>query len=184
VISHPEKNLTFLASPKAGSTSLTKILPPLGFRLYPGTAKHESLYVPDMNYFCMVRNHFDAITSWCFFAKGIKGPPFKLKNLKDFVADHPHYFGGWPLFEGFRSDMTALWRWVGTDYNPTVLYFENFPGCAEEFLGMWGFDVPEIPHLNKSLNREGRHYSEALEPDVIQWIQDRWGREMEELGYA
>jgi hypothetical protein len=180
---HEELNLSFLASPKSGSTSLKAIIPLVGFKKHPMTNHHESALIPGMDYFCVIRNHFDAITSWCFYARRIEGPPFDLDNLRVFVRDHPHYFGGWPLFEGFRADMTAMWRWVGTDYNPTVLRFEEFPKCVEDFLAEKGIELPEMPHVNKSVDREGRHHSEVLPPNVVQWIWDRWGREIEELGY-
>lgn len=177
-------DLAFLASPKAGSTSLKYTLPKMGFRKHPETNHHESKLIPGIRYFCLVRNHWDAITSWCFFAERIKGPPFELKNIKEFVLWHPQYFGGWPHFEGFRKDKTALWRWVGTDYDPIVLRYEDFPQCVVDFLESEGFEVPKIPHYNKSEERNGKKATEALNPDTIQWIWDRWGEEIEELGYT
>jgi len=178
-------DLVFLASPKSGSTSLRDILPSVGFKKTSETNHHESVYTPGKDYFCVVRNHFDAMVSWCFFAKKIKGPPFDdLDELRLFMAAHPMYFGGYPLFAGFRKDIPALWRWVGTEYEPTVLRFEDFPRCAVEFLKSRGVEIGEIPHVNKSEERKGRTHKDVLSPEIIQYIWDRWGEEIEELGYG
>lgn len=177
--------LGFLVNAKTASQSIVEMFrrrnEEFRFGLVEGTNHHFAYYVEDASFFTLVRNHWDAIASWVYYCR--LENPISANKLDRFVLAHPQYFGCYPQSHGYRSDIPAMWRFLGTLYEPDVLRYEELPGGLEEYFKKWKLPAPDLQIVNYR-GRGKKHYSEVLQPDAVQYVWNRWGEEIEELGYT
>jgi len=175
--------LAFLANPRTASTTVSELLKQRGWK--GPEQHHESHYEEKYEYFTCVRNHWDAIASvLCMRGYEIwdHGPP-------DLATVRLLWGTVQPVFRyraaHMREDIPALWKWVNTKYNPTVLRYEELPASVNDFLASKGIEPLDLSQRwNYGVERrKGLHYSHFFTPETKDWVWKRWKEEIKEMGY-
>lgn len=177
--------LGFLAHPRTGSRAIARHLCDLkqkfGFLLdgkhHTGPAEPLD---PNWTYFTVVRNHFDAITSWYFTFQGqslVEGegrrkPSITKKWLTNFIAKHPNYLR-----------KPKLW-WFTDLPRIVIVRYEDLPDSLAEVLKKFDLTLDEIPTFGYADHRQGTTYQDAFTPAARDVVESTWGKEMKKLGYA
>lgn len=178
--------LAFLSNGRTASSSIRAALrEQCGFQKKGGCHVHGSFFYEGLQYFTFARNHWDAVASyaamigWDPRERGRLDPD----KLEPVFRRMPIYFsnGG----HRSRKDIPHLWYWIGTHYNPVVLRYEELPYCLENYLITHGVVIGELPRINHThVERNGIPYQDFHSPSSRQWVLDKWGQEIEELGYS
>lgn len=187
---HPEKKLVFLAQPHTASHSVAYALLKHGFRLgNPGVTlvngeirrpyHHADLSIgghvtpenrKDWMVFSTVRNHFDLVLSRAWKFAGFD-PDVNWDKAESLFAQamSPCWWlnGSGLLFGKFRPDSDVLLR------------YESLDKDLEEVAGQM-----TLPEIHKNPARGGRPYQEFYRPATRRMVEDRYGDEIEELGYS
>lgn len=183
-----DRKLVYLAHPKTASQSTAAALADKGFvrSIYvPGSLPHRLgtergpehhkgliRHPEGWTVFCVVRNHFDALTSWWAFQARkpvLKGKPLTPEYLENLMGAFPKYF----VHPNRMWDMHAR-------VSDRTLRYESLEEDLGDVLG----EPVCLPMKNVSPEREGRHYRELINPEVREYIEDRFGDEMAHYGYC
>ena len=136
---HLQKLIGFLAHPRTGSRTLRDMCILAGFKPryghHSGPEKDPGNIPDGMIYFCMVRNHWDAIVSWWFYKnQHLKEDLISAEWVQQLVGTDPKYFKLPNLWwftqevpdalvlrhETYDKDIIALFEWCGLDLHPTA----------------------------------------------------------------
>lgn len=183
---HPSSDTVYLAHPRTASIATkTALMEQAGFRCVGshhfgveknmGMAAHrgpEPERVGELWRFCVVRNHFDAVVSWCYGGGREADLPIGPAQVEAVVTEH-------------ATNYVAPGRlWPLADEADEVIRFERLPRALNDVLGMRGLEPVEIPRENVSSGRPHAGYRELISPEGREAIEERWSEEMSELGYG
>jgi len=179
---HREARLIYLAHPRTASTSTAEGLQALGFELMH--SHHGQLrclpIVPGYRLqrehwhaVTCIRNHFDVAVSWVW--RRTHGRP-NAWNRDTFE---------WALTRPVN-------RWIGertmlhlhVDDADEVLRYEEFPESLYDVLERFGLPRVKLNRQAQGRGRDGRSYREYYDDASREYIEKRFGKEMERLGYA
>lgn len=174
---HKDSNVIYLAFPRTASKATSSALSTqAGFSRSPN--HHGRLWQAESFYpinndtlvLTTVRNHFDWFVSYAFMVHRI---PLTVKVLSDMSSTRLTYIDteGW-LFDYHRLQATHVAR------------FEHLEEDVNKFLSIRGIRPVRIRLQNYSKSRKFRHYSEYYNSETRAFIEDKFGKEMEELGYS
>lgn len=177
---HKDARIVYLANPKTASISTSMALHMhAGFTTHRIHRQHHARLERSMGegwIVCTtVRNHFDAFVSWYFHLNRQEQQPFSVTFLDDLVGERDktnHYF----------PDPDRLWHYQA-EFATHLLHFENLEAELNNVLALRGLSPVELPRENVSLSRKHRPYQDFHTPETRVWVEDRYGREMAELGY-
>lgn len=177
---HPERKLVYLAHPHTASRSTVQALLPKGFQKKKGENHHATLYesgivTPENRHewlvFTTVRNHFDWVLAqvWKVELAGHPNPDIDWSDLKMWERNlaRCNWISDTELFCLHKRDADSWFR------------FENLWKELREV-------VPRTRkwEVGKNPYRRKRPYWQFYTPRVRDWVEDRFGEEMRELGYA
>jgi hypothetical protein len=137
----------------------------------PGLIRHE-----DLDYFCVVRNHFDAFTSW-FFVHPFPHEEGVISGewVENWIAHH----------QGRKQSYIQngrLWYFREEVPSTRVIRFENLEVELNELMKEWN-----LPPLNLGRVSDGRRkdfpYQKAFSPEARRVVEVYFKKEMEELSY-
>jgi len=124
--------------------------------------------------FTGVRNPFDVALSWVFQAspqmKGRGGPSFDLAAFR------------WSLVPSYYVSSDRLMG-LHLDDAHEVVRAESLSEDLSRVLKMRGLGPVAVPVMNAGKRRAGRHRSQFYTPETRSYVEDRFGGELEELGY-
>lgn len=176
-----DQKIAFLAHPRTASTSTRDALLKIGFHDNPLTRPRLSHHTrlskklsPDWIVFTTVRNHYDTIISWYFKDNVWKDQPLNVEWLDRFLGseDEIHDWVG-----GKR-----LWS-MHLPFTTHILRFENIQQDLNDVLALRGLGPAKMQLANVSTHRHKQHYTEVFDKKTRRYVYDRFGEEMEELGY-
>ena len=165
---HKEAKLIFLANPRTASTSVAKALMEIGFEK-EGAHHSGQTDLRPWPTFAVVRNHWDAAVSWVFgLHKG---------EYKDLVVSVPTI--------EFALDNNGL-VFDGRMFPHRAdgeIHYENLQNELNRVLFYWDLPEVDLPWLNVSTRRNGRHYREFHTDETRDYVHSRFKDEIESLGY-
>lgn len=178
-----EKNLAFLAHPHTASRSIAKALQTVGFKQarghHEGPPDKDDRW--DLDYFCVVRNHFDAFTSW-YLGVGGSHIPHTLTDVwvSEWVQRHiqrrpPAYCRPHRLWY-FLVDLPKRGIY------PYHLCYEGIENNLNEFLSTYDIGAVSLPNISNR-KRKGATYQNTLHWSARKWIEIYFDEELREFGY-
>lgn len=174
-VNHKRK-LIYLEHPRTGSTSTKELLRSKGFVSEgPG---FDAPNVPRTGYktFSTVRHHHDAIVSWHFaWGSCDKVTIRSIEGIKEYGLRRTG-MARIPKGEGYVKKKSLWWHLPLTD---TVLRFETLEADLSSLLN----EEIEMPALQVSVKRGGRHYSEFYDEETAKFVSKKFSEEMKACGY-
>ena len=183
---HPERKLVYLAHGHTASRSTSGALKGQGFLKLPRENHHATLYESGIvtkenrelwHTFTTVRNHFDWILAqtWKIQIATHPGPEIDWSDLsmwESALKRHNHITES-HLFSRHVPD------------SDTLLHFETLKKDLELIVGPIRLPCVVLnPQRGGNPRKRGLEYRKYYTPKVRKWVEDRYGAEMEELGYS
>jgi len=144
---------------------------------------HTAGDVDGLQLACVVRNHFDCLSSW--FYKGNFGRRTKSELVSlEFVES-------WPLTQKqwFPTNGT-LWRFIWDHPNIQILRFENLMEDIEQYLAQHCLppltDEERVPNQRYKTRRKPQNedgYRSLWTQDAREYVEEHYEEEMNKLGY-
>lgn len=187
---NPDLKIVYLAHPRTASHSTSRVLQneldflyvgkpgkngaaTYGFVL-PGKGGHHARMICDPPEGWMtlttVRNHYDLFCSWWHYQP--RGRPFNEAYIMGQIGVTSAYFPE-------RRQAFGLHR----PYATHLLRFETLSADLNDALAERGVGPVELPHVHKSLKRDGAHYSKFYDGPTRDFVRLWFKDEMAELGY-
>lgn len=172
---HPDRKLLYLPHPRTASVATEQMLDGRGFvDPAPDLDKHAPLSdltehtgqdLTEWSVATTVRNHFDALVSWSFVEYA--SLPFGVDWLERFVESCVY------------ATESALYPLHLTAADVLLRYEQ-----LERDLSAWLSTDVELGRAHVSEGRNGREYQQFYDTPSRKWVQDRYGGEMNNLGYG
>ena len=175
---NPRAKIAYLAHPKTASQATVAALRGVGFPALQSRHHHGRLAQPmgeDWIVCTTVRNHFDLFVSWYYHKKRDLVESFTVKFMEELIGPIDrtnHYF----------PDTHRLYSYHG-GVATHVMKFEALEDGLNTVLALRGLGPVTLARENVSERRKNRPYQEFHDPSTRSWVEDRYGEEMEELGY-
>lgn len=171
----------FLAHPRTASRSVRDALKAYGNLDFRDVGDHHSgppqFHADRCEYFCVIRNHWDAVASWFFNANTApkSGPPITEEWCATYFRSHQNYF---------RPG--TLWWFTQEVPSVRILRFENLENDLRAYLKQAGVPdelQPKLPHVGKSRHRDGRKPIELFTEHARKYVEWIFGDEIRRFGY-
>ena len=152
-------------------------------RAFDNFMENNSDFVRNSISFTVIRNPWDRfISSWEYCKYKSRTRYFKDKSIKDILLNPPtledDWFSYWHLTKTQSSTMKFKNKIIGKDY---VIRFENLQEDFNKLCDKIGYERMELPHLNKTKHKE---YWEYFDPETNDIFMERYGDDVENLGYT
>lgn len=180
---HLAAKIVFLAQPRTASRAIAAALLKIGFVLKQ--THHDSLsdmspYIkdpieidPDWIIMSAVRNHFDIFISWWFKRGHCYSYPWGVMFLKLVIGDE---------YLDPSREVTRRMFWKYRKESTHLIRFEDVEVNLNKILALRDLGPVSLDHIG---GKKGRlHYKEYHTPETRAFIEDMFGAEMQELGYA
>jgi len=173
---HEKLKVTCLHHPCTASHSVRKLLEKeLGFVYEKAHHTTPARRLEGWTYFTVVRNHWDALTTWFFRTHGQSAEAvMNARWLDDWLDQHENY-----------HEDGRLWFHLGRipHRDLVVLRFENLEEDLRLLLGTFGLTFHSLPRENVGMYRNGQDYHKVMTLGCADRIYEVFRHEILELDY-
>lgn len=175
---HKEKLLGFCAHPRTGSRTLRNRCQDVGFKEqvahHAGPDRVHYELLEGLTYFCMIRNHWDAVCSWWHFKSGFLEEKFiSAEWITNLVHGNPQYF-----------KPSKMW-WFLEVPDIIVLRYENYDQDIERLFQRFDLELHDTPSVtdNNKYVRD-RNYRRYYDIGAEKVVEELFSDEILQLGYT
>ena len=177
---HFDTRKAYLAHPHTASRSISEALMSLGWKKSrghhygprPGLERHK-----DLEFFCVVRNHFDAFTSWfCIHPHIQEEGVITGEWIENWIKHH----------QGRKQSYIQnhkLWYFREEVPSTRVIRYENLDVELNNLMVEWDLPHVYLGHVSDE-KRKGFPYQVAFSNEARKVVEEYFALEMEELNYV